>query len=51
VVVQPGTTAYIKFNLSTVPANATISKAMLRLYVDAVARSGSFDVCRLNSGL
>ena len=50
VVVGPGTTGYIQFNLSSFPANATISKATLRLYVDAVGKAGSFDVYELNSG-
>ena len=48
-VVGSGTSAYLKFNLATLPANASISKATLRLYVDAVAKSGSFDVYRLNN--
>ncbi len=42
--------AYMKFNLSTVPAGATVAKATLRLYVDAVSTSGSFDVFQLNGG-
>src|SRR5215472_13088853 len=49
-VVGPGTTSYVQFNLSGIPAGATISKASLRLYVDAVATKGSFDVYQLNSG-
>jgi hypothetical protein len=48
-VVSPGSTSYIQFNLSGIPAGATVSKATLRLYVDAVATKGSFDVYRLNS--
>ena len=49
-VVGSGATSYIQFNLSSFPANATISKATLRLYVDAVGKAGSFDVHELNSG-
>lgn len=47
--VQQGGTSYIQFNLSTLPANASISKATLRLYVDAVPHPGSFDVFEINS--
>ena len=47
--VQPGATTFIQFNLSTVPAGATVTKATLRLYVDAVTKSGSFDVYQVNS--
>ena len=43
-VVGQGTTSYIQFNLSGIPANAAVSKASLRLYVDAVTKAGSFDV-------
>jgi hypothetical protein len=42
--VGTGTSTYIQFNLAGIPAGATISKATLRLYVDAVAKAGSFDV-------
>ena len=48
-VVGSGTTTYIQFNLSGIPAGATVSKATLRLFVDAVAAKGSFDVYQLNS--
>jgi hypothetical protein len=47
--VGPGTNTYIQFNLSGIPANATISKAMLRLFVDAVTKGGSFDVYEVNN--
>jgi hypothetical protein len=33
--VAPGTNSYVKFNLAGIPAGASISKATLRLYVDA----------------
>jgi len=48
-VVQSGANAYLQFNLSTLPGGVTVSKATLRLYVDAVSRSGNFDVYQLNS--
>jgi hypothetical protein len=48
-VVQQGATAYMQFNLSTLPTGAHVSKAMLRLYVDGVLKPGSFDVYRLNN--
>jgi len=48
--VQPGTTSYIQLNLAALPANASIAKATLRLYVNAVAAPGSFDVYQVNSG-
>jgi hypothetical protein len=48
-VVGAGSTTYIKFNLSDVPAGQPVSKATLRLYVDAVASGGKFDVYNLPS--
>jgi collagen triple helix repeat protein len=48
-VVGSGTTAYVRFNLGGIPAGSSISKASLRLYVDVVAKSGSFDVYQVNS--
>ena len=48
-IVGPGTTTYVQFNLSGIPSSSTISKASLRLYVDAVVKNGSFDVYQLNS--
>jgi hypothetical protein len=48
-VVGQGTTSYVQFNVAGIPAGATISKATLRLYVDAVAKAGKFDVYQLNS--
>jgi hypothetical protein len=47
--VVSGATSYLQFNLSGVPAGATVSKAMVRLYVDGVGASGSFDVYQLTS--
>lgn len=40
---------FIKFNLSGLPSNANVQKAALRLYVDAVATPGSFDVYEINT--
>src|SRR5580693_2733403 len=48
-VVQSGSNAYVQFNLSAVPTGATISKATLRLFVDAVATNGSFNVYPVTS--
>ncbi|MFZ0320978.1 MAG: DNRLRE domain-containing protein, partial [Candidatus Sulfotelmatobacter sp.] len=48
-VVQSGANTYIQFNLSTVPTGATVSKATLRLFVDAVATNGSFNVYPVTS--
>src|SRR5437879_69720 len=48
-IVGQGTTTFVQFNLSGIPSSASISKASLRLYVDAVAKNGSFDVYQLNS--
>ncbi len=47
--VQQGGNSYIQFNLSSLPANADISKATLRLYVDAVVHPGSFDVFEIDN--
>jgi len=47
--VQSGTTSYIQFNLAGLPAGAAVSKATLRLYVDAVSQAGSFDVYEIDS--
>jgi hypothetical protein len=49
VAVGSGITTYLKFNLSGVPAGPTVSKATLRLFVDAVAAGGQFDVYNLPS--
>jgi hypothetical protein len=38
-VVCQGSTSYVQFNLAGIPAGANISKATLRLYVDAVAKA------------
>jgi hypothetical protein len=46
--VQAGTTSFVQLNLGGFPANARIAKATLRLYVDAVAAPGSFDVYAVN---
>jgi hypothetical protein len=48
-VVCQGSTSYVRFNLAGIPAGASISKATLRLYVDAVAKAGTLDVYQLNN--
>ena len=47
--VGQGTITLVQFNLSGIPANATVSKATLRLFVDAVASGGKFDVYNVSS--
>ena len=47
--VTSGATSFIQFNLSGVPANATVSKATVRLYVDTVTGSGAFDLYELDT--
>jgi hypothetical protein len=47
--VTNGSTTFIQFDLSGLPSSATVSKATLRLYVDAVTAAGSFDVYEVNS--
>ena len=42
--------SYLRFDLSTLPSGASVSKATLRLYVNQVVTSGKFDVYRLNQG-
>jgi collagen type VII alpha len=48
VVQTGGNNSYLQFNLSSVPTGATVNKATLRLYVDALVTNGSFDVYQLN---
>ena len=48
--VQSGTSSYIRLNLGALPSNAPIAKATLRLYVNAVAAAGSFDVYQVEGG-
>lgn len=48
-VVQQGANSYLQFNLSALPVGAHVSKATLRLFVDGVLKSGSFDVYQLNA--
>src|SRR5450631_3582721 len=47
--VGPGSNSYVQFNLSGIPAGANISKATMRLYVDAVSGSGILDVFQVTS--
>ncbi len=47
--VQKGATSYLRFNLGALPANASVNKAVLRLYVDAVTQNGSFDAYEIDT--
>lgn len=40
--------SYIQFNLASIPSGATISQATLKLYVNAVTTSGTFNVDYVN---
>jgi hypothetical protein len=46
--VQEGTTAYVQFDLSALPAGTSISKATMRLFVNNVVTPGTFDVYQVN---
>lgn len=46
--VQSGTSSYVRFNLSGLPAGATVTTATVRLFVDAVSQAGSFDVYEID---
>src|SRR5580700_261638 len=37
-------TAYIQFNLASIPSGASVSQATLKLYMNAVTTAGSFNV-------
>jgi hypothetical protein len=41
-------TSYIQFNLASIPSGVTVSKATLKLYVNAVTTAGSFNVDYVN---
>jgi hypothetical protein len=47
--VTAGTTSYVRFDLSSIPTNSTVSKATLVLFVDAVTGDGQLEVYRLNA--
>ena len=47
--VGQNTVTFVQFNLSGIPSGASVSKASLRLYVDAVATAGKFDVYNVTS--
>ncbi len=47
--VQAGTASYVRLNLGALPPNTAITKATLRLYVNAVTAPGSFDVYQVDS--
>jgi hypothetical protein len=42
-------TTYIQFNLGSIPANASVSQATLKLYVNSVTKAGSFNVDYVNA--
>jgi TGF-beta propeptide len=42
-------TTYIQFNLSSIPASASVSQATLKLYVNTVTKAGSFNVDYINA--
>ena len=48
---QPNVYSYIRFNLSGIPANATVQSAVLRLFVDgpSVPIAGTFNVYQVNT--
>jgi|HubBroStandDraft_6_1064221.scaffolds.fasta_scaffold20600_2 hypothetical protein len=46
--VQSGTSSYIQFNLSGLPAGVTVTTATVRLFVDAVSQAGSFDIYEID---
>ncbi len=48
-VVNSQAKTYLKFSLGMLPTNATVNKAVLRLYVDAVMQKGSFDAYQVNT--
>jgi Collagen triple helix repeat (20 copies)/Stigma-specific protein, Stig1 len=48
-VVQQGANSYLKFSLATLPTGVSVSKATLRVYIDAVAANGQLDVYQLNN--
>jgi hypothetical protein len=41
--VQPGYSSYVQFNLSTLPTGAVVQKATLRLFLDSVTGKGQID--------
>jgi len=47
--VEKGATTYLQFNLSALPANASVSKATLRLYIDSVGQNGRLDAYEIDS--
>ncbi len=51
IVDNPGTTSFLRFNLSSLPSGitgATVTRASLRIFVTNVSSAGSFDVYRVN---
>jgi len=47
-IVSPSGGSYVQFDLSGIPPGATVTKAMLRLYVNNVINAGAFDVYQVD---
>jgi hypothetical protein len=47
--VSSGSKTFLQFELTTLPPGAAVSKATLRLFVDAVTTAGAFDVYQVNN--
>ena len=50
-IVTAGTNTYIRFDLTSIPANSTVNKATLVLFVDAVTGNGAMNVYKLTNSL
>ena len=48
-IVTAGTNTYIRFDLTSIPANSTVNKATLVLFVDAVTGNGAMNVYKLTN--
>ena len=48
-IVTAGTNTYIRFDLTSIPANSTVNKATLVLFVDAVTGNGAINVYKLTN--
>jgi hypothetical protein len=47
--VSSSSKSFLEFELTTLPPGASVSKATLRLFVDAVTTAGAFDVYQVNN--
>jgi len=50
IVIAPGTTGLVQFDVTSVPASSTIAKAYLRLFVNKVTPGGTINVAPVTSG-